>query len=80
MADALDSLHTAVAGITALYAEGDPSEILSAVLVAPTSVDQAAIASALTLLASRAMHEIDRLDGEGAGVEWLQAEALRLEQ
>jgi hypothetical protein len=80
MADAIDTLQTAVAGITALYEADDAAEILNSILHAPDQVTMLGITSALTLLTAAALREINRLAGsETAGIEWLRREALKLQ-
>lgn len=73
MDDASADLNAAVAGTRAMHVDGDPGVILNGYLAA-TELRRAGLVSALTLLASSALDEMDRLGGEGAGLAWLDAQ------
>jgi hypothetical protein len=79
MADAAETMRLTVEGITALYENGDPGVILNHAIQAPDNETALGIVSGLALMVAGAMHELDRVSGEGAGRAWLQREALKFQ-
>lgn len=71
------SIRVAIDGVRAIHGDGDPAMIVNSVLQA-SDREAAAIASALALLVSGAMHEMDKLGGDGAADAWIATEFVKL--
>lgn len=79
-------LRRAREAVTALHLEGDPMgfvvpyrEALAEDAASGGDMRRIGFVSALTLVGASALREIDRLQGAGAGVEWLREFCLRQE-